>query len=69
MPIINEIRKPGIEKREEKKRTKLLLKERKALNHLSKTCSLISSLNNDDIKMMKNIKEKEAEKEIKQRED
>ena len=66
-PIKNEIKKPEKEKMEEKKQTKLLLKERKALNHLSKTCSLISELNNDDIKMMKNLKEKEIEKNEKQR--
>ena len=67
-PIRNEIRKPNREVQEEKKRTKLLLKERKALNHLSKTCSLISGMNNDDIIMMKNVKEKEKEVQEKQRE-
>ena len=66
-PIKNEIKKPEKEKLEEKKQTKLLAKERKALNHLSKTCSLISELNNDDLTMMKNIKEKKMEKEEKQR--
>ena len=68
LPIINNIRKPKIENTFEKKRTRLLFKEREALNHLSKTCSLISSLNNDDIKIMKNIKEKEIEENEKQRE-
>ena len=68
MPIRNEIKRPNKEAQEEKKRTKLLLKERKALNHLSKTCSLISGLNNDDIIMMKNIKEKEKEIQERQRE-
>ena len=67
-PIRNEIRKPEKNRNEERGRTKLLLKERKALNHLSKTCSLISGLNNDDITMMKNIKKKELKKEEKQRE-
>lgn len=66
-PIKNEIKKPEKEENSEKKRTKLLAKERKALNHLSKTCSLISSLNNDDLTMMKNIREKEAKKEERQR--
>ena len=66
-PIRNEIRKPEKKIKEANRRTKLLLKERKALNHLSKTCTLISGLNNDDITMMKNIKEKELEKEEKQR--
>ena len=67
-PIKSEIRKPEKEKNEQKRRTKLLLKERRALNHLSKTCSLINSLNNDDLKMMKNLKEKEIEKEERQKE-
>ena len=66
-PIKNEIKKPEKEENSEKKRTKLLAKERKALNHLSKTCSLISSLNNDDLTMMKNVREKEAKKEERQR--
>ena len=66
-PIKNEIRKPSAELKKEKKKTRLLLKERKALNHLSKTCSLISSLNNDDVNVMINLKEKEQEKEEKQR--
>ncbi len=68
LPIINNIRKPKKENIFEKKRTKLLFKERKALSHLSKTCSLISSLNNDDLKIMKNIKEKEINQNEKQRE-
>ena len=67
-PIKNEIKRPTKEEEEQKKRTKLTAKERKALNHLSKTCSLISSLNNDDLTMMKNLKEKEIQKEEKQRE-
>ena len=66
-PIKNEIKKPEKVQMEEKKQTKLLLKERKALNHLSKTCSLISELNNDDLTMMKNLKQKEIEKNEKQR--
>ena len=66
-PIKNEIRKPSAELKKEKKKTRLLLKERKALNHLSRTCSLISSLNNDDVNVMINLKEKEQEKEEKQR--
>ena len=65
-PIKNEIKKPEKEDKVEKRRTKLLLKERKALNHLSQTCSLISTLNNDDITMMKNIKEKEIEQKERQ---
>ena len=68
LPIIKDIRKPKIENFEKKKKTKLLFKERKALNHLSKTCTLISCLNNDDVKIMKNIKEKEINQNEKQRE-
>lgn len=65
--IKNRIKKPEKKLQEEKRRTKLLLKERKALNHLSKTCSLISGLNNDDITVFKNVKERELEKKEKQR--
>lgn len=67
-PIKNDIKKPEKMEKEEKRKTKLLLKERKALNHLSKTCSLASSLNNDDLMMMKNLKDRELDKEEKQRE-
>lgn len=67
-PIKNEIRKPEKQENENKKKTKLRFKERKTLNHLSNMCSLISSLNNDDLTMMKNIKEKEKNIEEKQRE-
>ena len=66
-PIKSAIKKPEKVENDEKKKTKLLLKERKALNHLAKTCSLISSLNNDDLIMMKNVKEKEKERQEKQR--
>lgn len=68
IPIKNEVKRPITLINNEKKKTKLLLKERKALNHLSKTCSLISGLNNDDLKIMKNIKEKEKEYKERQRE-
>ena len=66
-PIKNEVRKPNKEN-ENIRKSKLRLKERKALNHLANTCSLISSLNNDDITMMKNVKEKEMGRTEKQRE-
>ncbi len=66
-PIKSEIKKPDKQNKGEKKQNKLLLKERKALNHLSKTCSLISTLNNEDLYMMKNLKEKEKETEERQR--
>ena len=67
-PIKNDIRKPEKQELDNKKKTKLKFKERKTLNHLSNMCSLISSLNNDDLTMMKNIKEKERNLEEKQRE-
>ena len=67
-PIKNEIKKPVKQEQETKKKTKLKYKERKALNHLSNTCSLISSLNNDDLKMIRNLREKEKDIEEKQRE-
>ena len=67
IPIKNEMRKPDSKQREQKKKNRMLLKERRALNHLSKTCSLISNLNNDDLTMMRNLKEKEIEKEDRQR--
>lgn len=68
LSIINNIRKPKKENSIEKKRKKLLYKERKALSHLSRTCALISNLNNDDLKTIKNIKEKEIKQNEKQRE-
>ena len=68
IPIKNDIRKPEKILKEEKRKNKLLAKERKVLNHLSKTCSLISNLNNDDFISMKKLKEKELQKEEKQRE-
>ena len=71
-PIMNEIRKPKqIEKKENKnrnKRRKLSLKEIKAINHLSKTCSLISNLNNDDIKIMRNLMQQQKQVKEQQRE-
>ncbi len=68
LPIMNNIRKPNRENVFENKKNKNVTKEQKVLNHLSKTCSLINSLNNDDIRIMKNIKEKEIEQKEKQRE-
>ena len=47
---------------------KMSKKEKQAMNHLAKTCMLVSSLNNDDIKMMLNVKQKEKEVKQKQRE-
>lgn len=66
LPIRNEIKKPQKIENEQKRRTKLLLKERKAFNHLAKTCSLINSMNNEDLVIFKNVKEKEKEEKEKQ---
>lgn len=70
LPIKKEIKEPEEEQEETigEERKKLMPKERKSMNHLSKTCTLVSSLNNDDIKMMRNIKKRERQKEEKQRE-
>ena len=43
-------------------------KEKKCIDHLARTCILVSSLNNDDIKTMNNVKKKERNIEI-QRDD
>lgn len=67
IPIKNNLKKP-IKNEEKTKKSILSIKERKALNHLSKTCLLISSLNNDDITMMKKLKEREKDFNEKQRE-
>lgn len=42
-------------------RNKLNKKELKAIKHLAKTYELVGKLNNDDIKMMKNMKQKEID--------
>ncbi len=68
IPIRKEIKKPQKLENEQKRRTKLSLKERKALSHLSKTCSLINSMNNEDLTTFKNVKEKEKIEQEKQRE-
>lgn len=66
-PIKADIKKPEKERNEERKKNKMLLKEKKAINHLSKICSLSSSLNNEDIAMMKKIREYERERDDYQR--
>ena len=66
-PIKADIKKPEKERNEERKKNKMLLKEKKAINHLSKICSLSSSLNNEDIAMMKKIRENERERDDYQR--
>lgn len=54
------VRKPNGDK--ELRKNKMKLQEKKAINHLSKTCSLITSLNNEDVEMMKKVKENEKNK-------
>ena len=66
-PIKADIKKPEKERNEERKKNKMLLKEKKAINHLSKISSLSSSLNNEDIAMMKKIREYERERDDYQR--
>ena len=59
IPIKNEIRKPENEKQNKKK--KLTYKEIKSNEHLENTCLLMGNLNNNDIIMMKNIKNRDKE--------
>ena len=66
IPIKNNLKSP-IKNEEKTKKSRLSMKERRALNHLSKTCLLISNLNNDDITMMKKLKEREKDANEKQR--
>lgn len=70
LPIKKEIKEP--EKVEvqnnTKKKQKLLPEEKKAINHLSKTCTLVSNLNNSDLKMMKNVMKNEKHIKDRQRE-
>ena len=61
-PIKKDIKKPEKAINEDKNKIKMLLKEKKAINHLSKICSLSNSLNNEDIIMMKKIRENEKNK-------
>lgn len=68
MPIMKNINAPTKEVLENSKENKLTGKERKITKHLSKTCSLVSSLNNDDIKTMVTMKKKEKQIEDRQRE-
>lgn len=58
-PIQQEMIEPTEEARESARKNKLPPKDRKTMNHLSKTCTLVSRLNNDDIKMMANVKKKQ----------
>lgn len=68
LPIKQEINEPTEKEKSQNKSKNLLPEERKAMNHLSKTCSLVSNLNNDDLRMMKNIKEREKHTYDRQRE-
>ena len=67
MPIKREIIEPTEEAKESARKNKLPPKDKRAMNHLSKTCTLVNRLNNSDIKMMANVKKKEKQKEEKQR--
>ena len=58
MPILKDIIKPNKETRENARENKMRYKERKCVKHLAKTCMLVSGLNNDDVKAMKNSKKK-----------
>ncbi len=64
MPIIKEVIEPNKEVKENARKNKMRYKEKKCVNHLAKTCTLVSSLNNDDVKTMKNVKKKEKGMEI-----
>lgn len=61
-PIKQEMIEPTEEARQSAKKNKLPPKDKRCMNHLSRTCTLVSSLNNDDIKMMANVKKKEKQK-------
>lgn len=61
-PIKKEVIEPTEEARQSAKKNELPPKDKRCINHLSKTCTLVSSLNNDDIKMMANVKKKERQK-------
>ena len=55
MPIIKVVIEPSKEIKENERKNKMRYKEKKCVNHLAKTCTLVSSLNNDDVKMERNI--------------
>lgn len=67
-PIKQEMIEPTEEARDAARKNQLPPKEKKTINHLSKTCTLVSSLNNDDIKMMANVKKKQKQMGEKQKE-
>ena len=67
LPIKKEINKPDKSRQIDKPKKQLLPEEKRAINHLSKTCALVSSLNNDDLRMMQNVKTREKQMREKQR--
>ena len=61
-PIIKRIRIPNLnDTLNSQSKNKLTIKERKAQKHLENTYYLVNKLNNNDLKMMKNIKENTEE--------
>ena len=67
LPIKKEIKKPIEENKRGRKGNELSEKERKVMNHLDKTCNLVGSLNNNDVKMMTNMRKREKQEKEKQR--
>lgn len=61
-PIKKDVIEPTEEARQSAKKNELPPKDKRCINHLSKTCTLVSNLNNDDIKMMANVKKREKQK-------
>lgn len=67
-PIIKRIRVPNLnDTLNSQEKNKLTIKEKKTREHLEDTYYLVNKLNNNDLKMMKNIKENKKE-EIRQKE-
>ena len=67
IPIKQNIIEPTQEALEAAKKNELPPKEKRSINHLSRTCTLVSSLNNNDIKMMANVKKQEKLKQMQNR--
>ena len=66
-PIIKRINVPTLNETLNEEKPKLTKKEEKVKRHLEETYYLVNKLNNNDLKMMKNIKENRKE-EVKQKE-
>ena len=64
MPIIDEVNKPKINVEDKKKNKKKLLSKKEILidMHLDNTCKLVGKLNNNDIKMIENVKKTKEQK-------